>query len=132
MAGTTSSGAHVLTPRGNPPVARRQAAASWRRRAGWRALLSALALPLFGVAAHTTAETNPARSFLAAVLKVPPEALGRIDAGRVLSRTLDGSSPREVATVGAVRIRVTPEFYVQRLSDIATFKRDERILQIGT
>ena len=39
--------------------------------------------------------------------------------------------PREVATLGVVRMRVTPEFYVEQLADIVNFKRVEAVLQIG-
>ena len=49
--------------------------------------------------------------------------MDRINAGQVVVRTLDATDPREVATLGVVRIRVTPEFYAERLADIVTFKR---------
>src|SRR5262249_412962 len=39
---------------------------------------------------------------------------------------------REVATLGIVRIRTSPSKYVERLADIATFKRTDEVLQIGT
>jgi hypothetical protein len=58
--------------------------------------------------------------------------LARIDARQVVSRTVPVGDRREVGTIGVVRMRVRPEFYVERLADIATFKRDEAILQIGT
>ena len=58
--------------------------------------------------------------------------MDRIDAGYVVVRTLGATDPREVATLGVVRIRVTPEFYAERLADIVTFKRTDDILHIGT
>ena len=64
--------------------------------------------------------------------KITGAEIDRADAGQVVARTLNASDPREVATLGLVRIAVTPEFYVERLADIVNFKRDEAILQIGT
>lgn len=58
--------------------------------------------------------------------------IGRIDRGEVLSRTLDVKNRRELATLGIVRIKTTPSTYVARLTDIATFKRTDNVLQIGT
>ena len=94
-----------------------------------RAVLVTLAL-LAG--AEATPSGDPAQTFLATAFDVTPADMGRIDAGQVVSRTLDVSHNREVATLGIVRIATTPEFYVERLTDIASFKRDEAILQIGT
>jgi hypothetical protein len=51
---------------------------------------------------------------------------------RLSRRTLDTNHAREVATLGIVRIATTSEKYVERLTDIATFKRTEDVLQIGT
>jgi hypothetical protein len=64
--------------------------------------------------------------------KVTSAELDRIDAGEVVSRTLTAGDPREVATLGAVRIRATPEFYVERLTNIVAFKSSDAVLQIGT
>ena len=75
---------------------------------------------------------DPARTFLATSFKVSSAEVDRIDAGHVVVRTLGVTDPREVATLGVVRIRVTPEFYAERLADIVTFKRDDAVLQIGT
>jgi hypothetical protein len=82
--------------------------------------------------AEATPGGDPARTFLATAFHLTRAEIGRIDAGQVIARTLDASHNREVATLGIVRIEVTPEFYVERLADIATFKRDEAVLQIGT
>jgi hypothetical protein len=49
-----------------------------------------------------------------------------------VSRTLETNHAREVATLGIIRIATTPEKYVERLADIATFKRTDDVLQIGT
>jgi hypothetical protein len=75
---------------------------------------------------------DPARAFLATSFKVSGAEMGRIDSGHVVVRSLGATDPREVATLGIVRIRVTPEFYAERLADIVTFKRTDDIVQIGT
>lgn len=82
--------------------------------------------------AETTSRNDAGPTFLAASFGVTRAELARIDAGHVVARTMNVSDKREVATLGVVRISVTPEFYVKRLADIASFKRDEAILQIGT
>ena len=75
---------------------------------------------------------DSARTFLTTSFQVSSAEVDRIDAGHVVVRTLGATDPREVATLGVVRIRVTPEFYAERLADIVTFKRTDDILQIGT
>jgi len=72
------------------------------------------------------------REFLATAFHIGKDDLARIAAGRVYSGTLPVQHPREVATLGIVRIQTTPQRYIDGLADIAAFKRDDRILQIGT
>jgi len=88
-------------------------------------------VPLLFVRAQTAAEEDLARTFLTTSLHITSSDVDRIDGAQVLSRTLDPSDKREVATLGVVRIRMTPEFYVERLADVAQFKRDDAVLQIG-
>src|SRR5687768_1572187 len=81
------------------------------------------------------AATEPvgrAREFLVSAFHVAKNDLARIAAGHVYSRTLPVQHPREVATLGIVRIQTTPQRYIDGLADIAAFKRDDKILQIGT
>ena len=80
----------------------------------------------------TAPATDPARAFLSDAFGISDADLSRVTAGQVVARTLDVSHPHEVATLGVVRIRITPDFYVSRLADIARFKRDPAVLQIGT
>jgi hypothetical protein len=96
------------------------------------AVMVTLAVLALAAGLTATAEGDSARTFLATAFNVSRADMTRIDAGQVLSRTLDAHDPREVATFGVVRIRTTPEIYVERLADIATFKQDEAVLQIGT
>lgn len=96
-----------------------------------RAFLSALTASLLLGTSAKTQEHDVARAFLATSFQLTKADFDRIDAGRVVSRTLEVSDAREVATFGVVSVKITPEFYVERLADIATFKKDEAILQIG-
>jgi hypothetical protein len=80
---------------------------------------------------YTAPESYPARTALASTFAIRSHDVARIDAGHVFSRTLDVTDSREVATLGIVRVTMTPDFYVSRLADIAAFKRDDSVLQIG-
>ena len=87
-----------------------------------------------GITCLTEAGPNQdsARTFLTTSFGLSGTDVARLDAGQVVSRTLDSDHAREVATLGIVRIATTPEQYVTRLADIATFKRTDNVLQIGT
>ena len=76
--------------------------------------------------------SDPARTFLMTAFHLSAPEVARLDRGEVLSRTLDVKNRRELATLGIVRIRTSPSNYVDRLADIATFKRSDDVLQIGT
>jgi hypothetical protein len=75
---------------------------------------------------------DPARAYLTASFGLSRADVERLDTGQVVSRTLDTDQAREVATLGIVRIAMTPEKYVEYLTDIAAFKRTEDVIQIGT
>ena len=79
-----------------------------------------------------TEPSGGAREFLASTFHLGKDDLARLAAGRVYSGTLPVQHPREVATLGIVRIQTTPQRYIDGLADIAAFKRDDKILQIGT
>lgn len=71
------------------------------------------------------------QQYLVTSFNLTPADFRRLAAGEVVARTLPGADPRDISTFGVVRIEVTPEFYVRRVSDIITFKQDEAVLQIG-
>ena len=102
------------------------------------ALRHAARLAVFALIVSVTVLTgaapreDSARAFLTASFGLSRGDMARLDAGQVASRTLDTDNAREVATLGIVRIATTPEQYVTRLADVATFKRTDDILQIGT
>lgn len=98
---------------------------------GARFVLPILALlTLAAVPAASTSDS--AKAFLTAAFTLSPAEIRRIDSGQVLSRTLDVTNNREVATLGIARMQTTPAAYIERLSDIATFKRTDDVLQVGT
>jgi hypothetical protein len=98
---------------------------------GVRLALSVLGL--LGLSAVPGASTlDPARAFLTAAFDLSPAEIGLIDDGQIVARTLKVKNRRELATLGIVRIQTTPAVYVERLRDIANFKRTDGILQIGT
>ena len=96
-----------------------------RLRLGAMLMVSAL------LAAPHAATFDPARTFLSAAFNISAAEIGRLDRGEVISRTLDVTNRREVATLGIVRIKTSPSRYVERLADITTFKRTDDVLQIG-
>ena len=57
--------------------------------------------------------------------------LARVDREHVVARTLPANDPREVGTLGVVRLPIEPAEYVERIADITRFKKDEAVLQIG-
>ena len=74
---------------------------------------------------------DAAHSFLAASFHLSSTDITRIDDGYVVSRALPASDKREIATFGAMKVRISPEFYAARIADIASFKKDEAVAQIG-
>ena len=84
------------------------------------------------IASAATEPSNRARDVLVTTFHLTPDDLARIGTGHVYSRTLPVRHSREVATLGIARIATTPQRYVEAVGDIAAFKRDDKILQIGT
>jgi hypothetical protein len=96
-----------------------------------RAFLSIVAMLILLTPAESDDIHDSARAFLASSFGLTGREMGVIDDGHVIARTLAGRDPREVATLGVMRVRVTPDFYVQQLADIVRFKRTDAVLQIG-
>jgi hypothetical protein len=93
---------------------------------------SVVAALVVGAATSAGGSATAAQTFLRTNFAITDEDLAHLNAGRVVSRTLPSSDSREVATLGVIRMAVTPAFYISRLADIIGFKRDEAVLQIGT
>ena len=94
----------------------------------WAPMIAVAALS----AAPGTATLDAPRTFLADAFTLAPADIARIDEGHAVTRTLEVTNSREVATLGIVRIKTSATTYVTRLSDIATFKKTDDVVQIGT
>jgi hypothetical protein len=60
-----------------------------------------------------------------------PSDIGDVERGRIVRRTIPTSTPGEIAVVGALRVHASKKTFVDRVRDMATFKRGPEILQIG-
>ena len=96
-----------------------------------RLSLCGVVLLLLLPSAQADGVRDSARAFLVSSFGVSSQEIEAIDHGYVMARTLPARDPREVATLGVVRVQVTPEFYVEQLADIVRFKRTEAVLEIG-
>jgi hypothetical protein len=72
-----------------------------------------------------------ARPFVIKAFGFSAAELDQVDRGQVVARTLSAKHSQEIATVGLVRLRMTPDFYIERLRDIVRFKQSSEVLQIG-
>jgi hypothetical protein len=94
------------------------------------ALLTSASTPPSGAVGRPHAD--PALEFLATHFALRESDIGEVEHYQPVTRSLDASEGREVATVGAIRLRVPVEFYVNQLRNVADFKRNDSVLQIGT
>lgn len=97
-----------------------------------RRLLAMVAAAGLAVSASPSAESRDgARPFIIEAFGFSPAELDQVDRGQVVARTLTVKDPHEIATIGLVRLRMTPDFYIGRLRDIVRFKQSDQVLQIG-
>jgi len=94
-------------------------------------LLAAMTVMLSIGLMASTPDDGAVPRFMSTTFSVTPSEFARLNAGKVVSRTLPAKDSREIATLGVVRMKITPEFYVEQFANIAKFKQDEAILQIG-
>jgi hypothetical protein len=99
------------------------------------AVVCAAVLLIGGSAASPSpqqAQTTPASvASLRTYIRASDAELKRLAQGEVLTRTLDAPDSREISTLGAIRVRCTPEHFIARVRDIERFKASEYVLQIG-
>jgi hypothetical protein len=81
--------------------------------------------------AGSASDRDVARAFLATTFGLTAGEFARIDAGEVVAKGTAAGDARDIATFGIVRVRITPAFYVERLTDITSFKKDDAVMQIG-
>jgi hypothetical protein len=91
---------------------------------------AALLVPLV-TAGSSSSDRDVARAYLAATFGLTAGEFAKIDAGEVFAKGTAAGDARDIATFGIVRARITPAFYVERLADIASFKKDDAVVQIG-
>ena len=90
---------------------------------------AALLVPF--ASAGSSSDRGGARAYLASTFGLSPGDFTKIDAGEVVAKGTAAGDARDIATFGIVRARITPAFYVERLADIASFKKDDAVVQIG-
>jgi len=92
---------------------------------------AALLVPLLTAGASSSSDRDGARAYLASTFGLTAGDFAKIDAGEVFAKGTAAGDARDIATFGIVRARITPAFYVERLADIASFKKDDAVVQIG-
>ena len=88
---------------------------------------------MFAAVAATVRGDGPATSeaFLRGPLRLSAEEVRDLGRGQTVAKSLDSRNSHEIAAVGIVRLKVLPAFFLERFRDIARFKSDEAVLQIG-
>ena len=92
---------------------------------------AALLVPLVTAGSSASSNRDVARAYLATTFGLTPGDFAKIDGGEVFAKGTAAGDARDIATFGIVRARITPAFYVERLADIASFKKDDAVVQIG-
>jgi hypothetical protein len=85
--------------------------------------------PFPGVVAQTR-EPEPA-TFLRKQLEFTPSDLATLESGQIIVKLPKTPETREVAAFTIARLDVPSDFLVDRVRDIATFKKGDSVLQIG-
>lgn len=94
-----------------------------------------VALALSAAAVATSAQTprtDTRQGELRQVLGVSQAELAAINRGDIVARALGKLDRRYVGAVGFARFAVSPQFLVQRLHDIQSFKKSKMVLALGT
>ena len=69
--------------------------------------------------------------FLRNRLAFTPLEMGELERGQTVVKLPPTMEQREVAAFAIMRLRVPPEYYVNKFQDIVNFKKSENVLQIG-
>jgi hypothetical protein len=93
----------------------------------WASIGSAILL-----AAAGRASTSDTASWIQRVFHPSARERAALARGAPLAFTLAGASNRDIGVAGVVRAATTPAGLVDRVRDIANFKRSADVLQIGT
>ena len=85
---------------------------------------TAIALALWAMAAGPMAEVEPTvLRILSRELKFSADELAALDGGAIVKHALPTPEPGEIAVVGATLVKATKETLIDRVRDIAQFKR---------
>lgn len=90
-----------------------------------------LAAALTVVTLPAAAEDTAVRTFLRRTIGLSDAQVAEIDAGRVVTRQLPGADKPEMAAFGAVRVAATKDIHLERLRDVAVFRKGPSTIQIG-
>jgi hypothetical protein len=107
-------------------------ASGWRRISCAAALaLGAIAVHAFAVRAQPAAGASEPRAFLRTVARFSPSDFAALDRGEPVARVLD-TERREVAIVGAIRIKAPRERLLDRYRDVSSLRGSGIVLEVGT
>jgi len=95
-------------------------------------LIAAISLANRRLSRASAVDGDSVESFLTANFRLRAAELRELAENRPISRTLETSDAREIATLGAIRIRVPAAFYIEQLRDVVSFKKSDSVPQIGT
>ncbi len=70
------------------------------------------------------------RAFLAEQFGLTALELSAVEQRKAVARTLQTADGREVATLGAIQMHSSPQFYVDQLRNIVDFKRHDAVIQV--
>ena len=90
-----------------------------------------LAAILMATAMPAAAEDTALRVFLRRTIGLSEAQIAEIEAGRVVTRPLPGADKPEMAAFGAVRVAAKKDVYLERLRDLARFRKGPSTIQIG-
>jgi hypothetical protein len=93
-----------------------------------RALIAAAVL---AAAAPGAAEDAAVRVFLRRTIGLTDAQVAEVESGRVVTRQLPAADKPEMAAFGAVRVAASKDVYLERLRDVARFRKGPSTLQIG-
>jgi hypothetical protein len=84
------------------------------------------------IVARADGVASNVRAVLARDLQFSVDDVADLERGRIVKHTLNGSAAGEIAVVGGLRVNAPKARLLERVRDVATFKRGPDVLQIGT
>jgi len=90
-----------------------------------------LAAALMAMTLPAAAEDTAVRTFLRRTIGLTDAQLADIESGHVVTRPLQGADKPEMAAFGAVRVAAKKDVYLERLRDVAVFRKGPSTIQIG-